>query len=52
VEPGVYSFDLKSGGVELLMCPEVADRIPDDVREKVEALRQGVISGEITIADE
>ncbi len=52
VEPGTYSFDLKSGGVELLMCPQVADRIPDDVREKVEALRQGVISGEIKIAAE
>lgn len=52
VEPGTYFFDLKSGGVELLMCPQVADRIPDDVRAKVEALRQGVISGEIKMAAE
>jgi basic membrane protein A len=52
VQPGVYSFDLESGGVELLLCPQVAERIPDEVKAKVEELRQGVISGDIAIADE
>lgn len=52
VQPGVHSFDLASGGVELLLCPQVAGRIPDDVKAKVEELRQGVISGAIAIADE
>jgi basic membrane protein A len=52
VKPGTYTFDLKSGGVELLMCPEVADMIPDDVKAKVIELRQGVIDGKITIAAE
>jgi basic membrane protein A len=52
VKPGTYSFDLESGGVELLMCPEVADMIPDEVKAKVAELRQGVIDGTITIAAE
>lgn len=51
VKPGTYSFDLESGGVELLMCPQVADMIPDDVKAKVTELRQGVIDGTITIAE-
>jgi len=51
VKPGTYSFDLKSGGVELLMCPEVADMIPDDVKAKVSELRDAVINGEITITE-
>jgi basic membrane protein A len=52
VKPGTYSFDLESGGVELLMCPEVADMIPDEVKAKVAELRQAVIDGTITIAAE
>jgi basic membrane protein A and related proteins len=51
VKPGTYSFDLKSGGVELLMCPEVADMIPDDVKAKVSELRDAVINGEIKITE-
>lgn len=51
VKPGTYSFDLKSGGVELLMCPQVADMIPDEVKAKVEELRQGVIDGSIKITE-
>jgi basic membrane protein A len=52
VKPGTYSFDLASGGVELLMCPQVADMIPDEVKAKVAELRQAVIDGTITIAAE
>lgn len=51
VKPGTYTFDLKSGGVELLMCPQVADMIPDDVKAKVEELRNGVINGDIKITE-
>lgn len=52
VKPGTYSFDLASGGVELLMCPQVADMIPDEVKAKVAELRQAVIDGTVTIAAE
>lgn len=51
VKPGVYTFDLESGGVELLMCPQVAEMIPDEVRSKVAELRDAVVSGEITIKE-
>jgi basic membrane protein A len=51
VKPGTYTFDLKSGGVELLMCPDVADMIPEDVKARVAELRQGVIDGSIKITE-
>ena len=51
VEPGsVHTYDLKSGGVELLLCPQVADKIPADVKSKLDALKADVVSGKITVA--
>ena len=43
-------LSLSSGGVELHLCPQVADKIPDDVKSKVEALKADVISGKIKVA--
>ena len=50
VAPGqTYTYDLKTGGVELLYCPDVAAKIPDDVKAKVEAAKADIISGKITV---
>jgi len=50
VTPGqTYTYDLKTGGVELLLCPEVVGKIPDDVKAKVEAAKADIISGKITV---
>lgn len=50
VEPGAtYTYDLKSGGVELLYCPDVAAKIPDDVKAKVEAAKADIISGKVVV---
>ena len=49
-EPGsVHTYDLKSGGVELLLCPQVADKIPADVKTKLDALKADVVSGKIKV---
>jgi len=49
-EPGsIHTYDLKSGGVELLLCPQVVDKIPAEVKAKVEALKADVVSGKITV---
>lgn len=49
VMPGTHTFDLKSGGVELKMCPQTANLVPADVTAKVDELRKGVIDGDITV---
>jgi basic membrane protein A len=51
VKPGTYSFDLKNGGVELLMCPETANMVPDSVKTKVGELRDAVANGDIKITE-
>jgi basic membrane protein A and related proteins len=50
VTPGqTYTYDLKTGGVELLYCPDVASKIPDDVKAKVEAAKADIISGKVVV---
>jgi basic membrane protein A len=49
VKPGTYTYDLKSGGVELLLCPQVSDKIPADVKSKLEAYKADVASGKIKV---
>ena len=50
-EPGsVHTYDLESGGVELLLCPQVVDKIPADVKEKLEELKAEVVAGKIIVA--
>ena len=51
VKPGAtYTYDLSSGGVELLLCPLVADKIPADVKAKVEAYKADIVASKIKVA--
>ncbi len=51
IEPGsVHTYDLKSGGVELHLCPQVADKIPADVKAKLDVLKADIVSGKIKVA--
>jgi len=34
----------------LLLCPQVADKIPADVKSKLEALKADVVSGKVKVA--
>jgi len=49
VKAGTYTYDLKSGGVELFLCPQVADKIPADVKTKLEEIKADVSSGKIKV---
>jgi basic membrane protein A len=46
---GVYSFGLKEGGVSYVYDERNRSLIPDDVRARVEGLRQEIISGSIRV---
>jgi basic membrane protein A and related proteins len=46
---GVYSFGLKENGVGYIYDENNRALIPDDVRARVEALRQDIIDGRITV---
>lgn len=50
VQPGTRTFDLASGGVELKMCGDVAAKLPDAVKAKLDAIKQDVIAGKVSIA--
>jgi basic membrane protein A and related proteins len=50
VKPGVYTYDLKSGGVELLLCPQLVDKIPADVKAKLDTVKADIASGKIGVA--
>jgi basic membrane protein A len=51
LEPGsVHTANVKTGGVELLLCPDVADKIPADVKAKLEELKADIASGKIKVA--
>jgi basic membrane protein A len=45
----VYSFGLGDNGVELLMCPQTADIVPDDLVKKIEEARQNIVNGVIEV---
>jgi basic membrane protein A len=49
VKPGVHTYDLKSGGVELLLCPQVVDKIPAEVKAKLDAVKTDIASGKIAV---
>jgi basic membrane protein A len=50
VKPGAtYTYDLASGGVELLLCPQVVDKIPADVKAKLDGFKADVVSGKIKV---
>lgn len=50
VEPGTRTFDLASGGVEVKLCDDVAARLPEAVKTKLETIRKDVVDGRIQIA--
>ena len=45
----VYSYGLKEGGVELRMCPETADVVPQDLVKKIDDAKAKIVSGEIEV---
>ncbi len=50
VKPGsVRTFDLASGGVELKMCSDVAAKLPEAIKAKLDVVKQDVIGGKIKI---
>ena len=51
-QPGVRTFDLASGGVDYVYDERNRALIPDDVRAKVEALREKIEKGEIRVPAE
>ena len=49
---GVRELDLKSGGVDYVYNQDNKPLIPDDVRQRVEALRAQIIAGTITVPNQ
>jgi basic membrane protein A len=50
VKPGaIYTYDLSSGGVELLLCPLVTDKIPADVKAKLDSYKADIVAGKIHV---
>ena len=49
VRRGAYDFNVAAAGVELLLCPEVSDSIPEEVRARLEQIRQDIASGAIVV---
>lgn len=49
VEPGVVLANVATHGIELKICDEVADMIPDEIVASVEAARAGIADGSITV---
>ena len=50
VEPGQIPFGVASGGIELKICDEVRDRVPDEVVARMEELRSGIADGSLEVA--
>ncbi|MCC5973004.1 MAG: BMP family ABC transporter substrate-binding protein [Rubellimicrobium sp.] len=50
VVPGTVQVGVASGGVELKICEDILDQIPQDILDQVEAIREGIVSGEIAVA--
>ena len=50
VMPGTRTFDLASGGVELKVCDDIAPKIPEDVKAKLDEIKKGIVDGSIKVA--
>lgn len=50
VMPGIRTFDLASGGVEVKLCDDIAEKLPADIKTKLDEIQKAVVSGEIDIA--
>ncbi|WP_309084915.1 BMP family ABC transporter substrate-binding protein [Chelativorans sp.] len=49
VKPGPVSYGVAAGGIELKICDEVADKIPAEVKTKLEEVRSGIADGKIQV---
>ncbi len=49
LEGGLYTGTLENDGVALAPYNEFEDEVPDELKERVEELREQIISGEITV---
>ena len=49
VTAGPVSYGVASGGIELKICDEVADKIPAEVLDGVESVRAGIADGSIAV---
>ncbi|RUU61465.1 BMP family ABC transporter substrate-binding protein, partial [Mesorhizobium sp. M2C.T.Ca.TU.009.01.2.1] len=50
VTPGTRTFDLASGGVELKVCDDIAPKIPEEVKAKLDEIKKGIVDGSIKVA--
>lgn len=50
VVPGTVKVGVASGGVELKVCEDMADMIPQEITDKMESIRAGIADGSIPIA--
>jgi basic membrane protein A len=51
-EGGVYSGTLENDGVGLAPFHDFEDEVPQEVKDELEQLREGIISGEISVSPE
>ena len=49
VKAGPVSYGVAAGGIELKVCDDVADMIPEDVMTKLEEVRAGIADGSISV---
>ncbi len=47
---GTRTFDLASGGVEVKVCDDIAPKIPEEIKTKLDAIKKGIVDGSIKIA--
>ncbi len=47
--PGMLTFGMKDGMVKVVFNPQLADRIPDAAKRRVELAEQGIVSGAIKL---
>ena len=50
IEPGTVEVGVASGGIELKICEDMMDRIPEDTLAALEEMRAGIASGDIDVA--
>ena len=49
VVPGTVQVGVASGGVELKVCEDIADMIPQDIMDRMDEIRAGVADGSIPV---
>ncbi|MAZ85592.1 MAG: BMP family ABC transporter substrate-binding protein [Hoeflea sp.] len=49
VKPGPVSYGVAAGGVEVKICDDMKDKIPENVTAKLEEVRAGIADGSISV---